>query len=312
MDLVSISENPAPKGAAVGYVETVDGRRLRYARWTSANERLGTVCLLQGRAEFIEKYYETIGELRTRGLDVVTWDWRGQGGSGRALDDPNKGYVQDFDEYQLDLEAMVEKVVLPHGRQPLIALAHSMGAAILLRYLASRGKIFARTIFVSPMIGLRGYRSSAVARTAFRIGRFCGFGTSYIPFGYGTAMDLRPFDGNFRTSDAERYSRNAKIVTAAPDLGLGSPTIGWTAAALDVMREIAKRKPAADLALPPSLFMASCQDEIASSAATKRFARSKARACYSGVKGARHELLMEKNEFREQFWLCFDEFVFGK
>ena len=41
--------------------------------------------LLQGRAEFIEKYGETVGDLRARGFAVYALDWRGQGHSGRVL-----------------------------------------------------------------------------------------------------------------------------------------------------------------------------------------------------------------------------------
>ena len=54
------------------------------------------MCLFQGRAEFIEKYFETVRELRARGFAVATIDWRGQGGSERALADPRKGHVGDF------------------------------------------------------------------------------------------------------------------------------------------------------------------------------------------------------------------------
>ena len=50
-------------------------------------------------------------------------------------------------------------------------------------------------------------------------------------------MDLRPFAGNPRTSDPERYARNAEIVATAPSLGLGSPTIAWTDAALEALQE---------------------------------------------------------------------------
>ena len=57
---------------------------MRYARWRSAlKERHGTVCIFPGRSEFIEKYFEVVGELRRRGFAVAVLDWRGQGGSGR-------------------------------------------------------------------------------------------------------------------------------------------------------------------------------------------------------------------------------------
>jgi len=57
----------------------------------NAKDGKGTVCVFGGRGEFIEKYFETIGELRRRGFAVATMDWRGQGRSSRQLPDARKG-----------------------------------------------------------------------------------------------------------------------------------------------------------------------------------------------------------------------------
>src|SRR5258708_23479864 len=105
------------------------GATLRAARFDPAPDvpTRGTCVLLNGQTEFIEKYFEVIDELRSRGFAVATMDWRGQGGSERALtDDGRKGYVQDFAEYDDDLAAFMAQVVAPMGGKP-IALAHSMG-----------------------------------------------------------------------------------------------------------------------------------------------------------------------------------------
>ena len=54
MTLVSIPANPTPEGAVTGMLKTRDGMALRFARWPPPPGRKGTVCLFQGRAEFIE------------------------------------------------------------------------------------------------------------------------------------------------------------------------------------------------------------------------------------------------------------------
>src|SRR6476646_5726833 len=105
MRLVSIPANPAPEDAVSGTVKTPDGVNLRCARWLPPPSRKGTVCVFQGRAEFIEKYFETVRDLRARGFAVATIDWRGQGLSDRVLSNPRKGYVGSFSEYDLDLES---------------------------------------------------------------------------------------------------------------------------------------------------------------------------------------------------------------
>ena len=97
MDLVATPKNPIPLGVSVGYLKGKGNVRLRYARWPSAlKERHGTVCIFPGRAEFIEKYFEVVGELRRRGFAVSVLDWRGQGGSGRLMRNSLKGHVQEL------------------------------------------------------------------------------------------------------------------------------------------------------------------------------------------------------------------------
>src|SRR5213078_3524219 len=112
MDLVSIPANPVPDDVVTGMFKTRDGVSIRFARWHPPPGRKGTVCLFQGRAECIEKYFETVRELRARGFAVATIDWRGQGGSERALGDPRKGHVRSFSQYQIDLETFVQEIVL--------------------------------------------------------------------------------------------------------------------------------------------------------------------------------------------------------
>lgn len=76
--LNSTPDNPVPPGGILHAVRTQDGLALRAAHWRPTTRLVkGTVCLLQGRAEFIEKYYETVADLRRRGFAVVAFDWRG-------------------------------------------------------------------------------------------------------------------------------------------------------------------------------------------------------------------------------------------
>ena len=103
MKLVSIPANPVPDDVVTGAIQTPDGVNLRFARWAPPPGRKGTVLVLQGRAEFIEKYFETVRDLRARGFAVVTFDWRGKGLSDRALSNRHKGYVRSFSNYITDL-----------------------------------------------------------------------------------------------------------------------------------------------------------------------------------------------------------------
>src|SRR5689334_23848381 len=84
--LYSTPDNPAPENRTEGFFETHDGHRLRYAVFRSQTPAAhGTVVLLHGRSECIEKYFETIRDLTSKGLWVATYDLRGQGGSPRLI-----------------------------------------------------------------------------------------------------------------------------------------------------------------------------------------------------------------------------------
>jgi lysophospholipase len=310
MTLVSIPANPVPEGAVSGTIKTPDGRRLRFARFPPPPGRKGTVCLFQGRTECIEKYFEVVRDLNARGFAVATLDWRGQGLSDRALSDPRKGHVKDFTEYGTDLDAFMKQVVLPDCPPPFFALAHSMGGAILVRALGHGRRWFDRAVLSSPMLAVRIPGSPRLATTTVRVMRMLGMARSYLPGGGATAMSSLPFPGNLLTSDPVRYARAGAVVEAEPALGLGSPTVAWVHAALKVTNEFAQPKYPAGMR-QPLLIVASGQDEVVSTPAIEQFAIRLRAGSHLTVAGARHELMMEQDRFRAQFWAAFDAFVPG-
>jgi predicted alpha/beta hydrolase len=124
MTLVATADDPIPDGAVCEWHEAADGTRIRMARFHRPSATRGTVVLLNGRTEFIEKYFEVIGDLLSRGFAVATLDWRGQGLSDRALTNPHKGHVADFSLYIDDLQRVVEDFVLVEDFQ-FISLTRS-------------------------------------------------------------------------------------------------------------------------------------------------------------------------------------------
>jgi lysophospholipase len=310
MTLHSIPANPVPEGAVTGFLKTADNVSIRFARWNPTKPRKGTVCLFGGRGDMIEKFFEVIGDLRARGFAVAMIDWRGQGGSQRLLADPRKGHVRNFSDYQLDLEVFMRDVVLPDCPAPMFALAHSMGGAIMLEALRLGRRWFDRVVLSSPMIGLYGQLGTPLVRLAARTGVMLGFGSSYIPGGGPFAITNRPFLGNLVTSDPVRYQRAASLVEAFPELGMGSPTFGWASAALQTMKRL--RDPLYPSSLrQPMLILAAGEDRIVSTAATERFSVRLRAGSHLIVPGSRHEIMMERDVFRAQFWAAFDAFVPG-
>lgn len=310
MILHSIPANPVPDGATVGEIAASDGVALRYARWNPSAPRRGTVCVFTGRSDMIEKYFEVVEELRRRGFAVTVLDWRGQGGSARKLRDPRKGYVKSFDEYQLDMEALIREVVLPDCPPPYFALGHSMGALVLLEAVHQGRRWFDRIVLTTPMLHFTGRRGRWYAPVFARVGRMLGLGRLYIPGGGPMAIASGPFQDNRATSDPVRYERAASIVQGAPELAIGSPTIGWAHAAFEAQQRAADPSYASELR-QPLLIVAAGHDGVVSNTAIERFSLRLRAGAHLVVPGSRHEILMERDAFRSQFWAAFDAFVPG-
>src|SRR5271165_5041263 len=179
MTLASTNDNPAPPGAVEETVQTADGVRLRSVRWTPEGAARGTVAILEGRGEFVEKYFETTSDLLRRGFAVTVLDWRGQGGSDRPLRDRRKGHVDDFSQFDHDLDALVAQILEPHCPRPWFGLGHSMGAAILLLVEADGRCRFERLVLTSPMIAVKGVDHRGPARFVVGILDALGLGGAF-------------------------------------------------------------------------------------------------------------------------------------
>lgn len=290
-------------------IKTRDGLTLRAASWLPAGEPRGTICILQGRAEFIEKYFEVIEELLSRNFAVVTFDWRGQGFSSRQVRNPRKGHVRRFADFRHDLEAIRDQV-LSHMPEPYFGLAHSMGGAIALSAAYEGWLPFRRLVTTTPMIALCVVKHHRLVRVLARILRLLGFGSAFVPGGGETSISTQPFAGNRLTSDPARYARIAEAAVAVGSGAIGAPTIAWLDAAYRFMDRFVDPRYALKIRLP-TLIVAAGADPVCATPMTERFAARLKAGHALVIPGARHEILMEKDAIRELFWAAFDAFIPG-
>ncbi|MBX9930431.1 MAG: alpha/beta hydrolase [Methylobacterium sp.] len=311
LTLTDTPGNPVPPGGVLVPVTTEDGVALRAAHWRPTTRTVrGTVCLIQGRAEFIEKYYETIADLRGRGFAVVTFDWRGQGESARDVPDAHCGHVGRFDEFRLDLKAIEETILRPLTPRPHIGLAHSMGGAVALTGAIDGWLPFERMVMVAPMLGIKMVRwpraSSLLARALHRL----GLGRRYIIGGTSVSIATKPFEGNRLSGDPIRYARNAQAARAVEAGAVGDPSIAWAAEAFRAMARLRDLRLAGAIKIP-TLIIGAGADPVCDTAATERFAARMRVGDIIVLPGARHEILSESEAIRQDFWAAFDAFVPG-
>ena len=287
------------------------GASLRAARFPAAPDvaARGVCVLLNGQTEFIEKYFEVIDELRERGYSVATMDWRGQGDSTRMTQDSRKSFVGDFSEYDDDLDTLLNWIVTPMlsaGEKP-VALAHSMGAHVLLRRLSHRPAEFRAGVLSAPMIAIsfRGQREFLV-RAVTRYHLWRGQRADWV-----WGMEARDphrvtFASQLVTSDPQRFERTQTLLRERPELRLAGATWGWLAAALRSMDWLKDKAPSITT---PLLLVGAGKDRICVTRQTKAFAARLPRADYVEIKTAEHEILMERTPIRAEFWTAFDGFM---
>ncbi len=308
MELHPVPGNEVPQGLVAGEVVGGDGTRLRYGICRRPEASRGTVCVFEGRGEFIEKYFETIEDLSERGFAVAILDWRGQGGSARRLKNPFRGHVASFRQYDEDLIAFMTGAVLPDCPPPYFALAHSTGGLVLLRALTTRNW-FQKAVLSAPLIDFAPVPLPRVlVRVMARLAVLCGLGRLFVPTQARRPLEEKDFPDNRLTSDAVRFALAARTAVEAPQLGSGGPTFAWLDAAFSAVRELA-RQPRSSLFLAPVLIVAARDDKVVSADAIRRFAQQRPGVAAVFIEHARHELLQERDPVREQFWAAFDTFI---
>jgi len=311
--LVEVPGNPVPEGAAVSLVAGRGRLPLRVAVWpATATPARGTVVLVQGRAEFIEKYFEVVGELRARGFAVVTHDLRGQGGSGRLLADPGRGHVASFHDYIADIETVVATVAKPALPKPYYALAHSTGAAAVLLGVKRLHRHFARIVGVSPLLGIRAVGAAdGLVGLGLDLACLFGLGAHQVSPRRIAAAPPGVFEGNPFTSDPDRYARARAVAESHPELAIGPPTLRWVKAARDATI-LLRKKELIERMTTPTLLLAGGADRIVSVPAIERLGKALPAGGAVLVPGARHELMMEQDRYRAAFWAAFDAFIPGE
>jgi lysophospholipase len=292
----------------------VDGFRLRAARFAADPERppRGVCVLLNGQTEFIEKYFEVIDELRGRGFGVAALDWRGQGGSSRLVPEhPLRVHIRDFEEYDDDLSVFMDRFVAPmlgQGQRP-IALAHSMGGHILLNYMQRQPGRFTAAAFSAPMLmfSTRG-QPRWLVRAVTTLMTMGGRGTDFV-WGVSVRDPLTmDFDRQMVTSDPGRFQRTKDFLRQHPGLRTAGPTWGWVAAAYKALAHFGRHGFAEQISTP-ALIVAAGRDRITITDAARVFAGRMPAARYHAIAEAEHEILMERDVIRQEFWRTFDDFV---
>ena len=258
--------------------------------------RLGTLIIAPGRTEFIEKYREFCWDLRHEKFGICLFDHCGQGQSGRLLDDRQKGHIACFETYVADLKTLIDNHVRNHCSGPVVLMGYSMGGPVGIMIAADYPELINGLILASPMLQINTGRlfPPVIVEMVSRLMCLIGKAESYV-WGGGPADPDFEYEDNVLTSDEKRYQYNVELMNNIPGVKLGSPTFGWMQQAYGFMR---KARTSGCEIVCPTVILQGGDETLVSGREMELFYRTVAGCELKSYPGARHELMMEKNEIR--------------
>ena len=281
-----------------GFLKSFDKRSLYWMKLTSP-EHNKAILVVNGRIECCSKYQELFYDLFQQGYDVYSYDHRGQGLSDRLIEDKQMGYVDEFDDYIKDLEQVVSHFDLSSYAKRFM-IGHSMGGNIVTRYLQTHDAAFDAVALSAPMLGvnlpwhlkpvatLLGQLLTAIyPKPTFAPGQ-----EAYFP---------KPFEGNFLSQSDVRYHWFRGWYEQNPELKIGGASTRWVWQGLMACKQCYQMTRQIKV---PLLVMQAGDDQIVSNQAQvqfmKKLAKTHTQCAFKIIHEAKHELLFEKDEYRNQ------------
>jgi lysophospholipase len=299
-----------PKGMKKLDLSTSDGTRLRMMLWRPEGAR-GSLLLVPGRTEFIERYAEIIADFLDRGLAVAILDLRNHGLSTRPLANRHKHYLRDFAPMVDDLGLFVARAADEGLPRPFHLLGHSMGGHVALRFAHDHPQKIDKLILSAPMVGINfGALPPYLVRFLVQGAMALGRGQSYAPGQSDWRGDAKARAAlrDYLTSDAERFADEDWQLEQQPDLKLGGVTWGWMAAALASCDLLQSPGYGEGITVPTAFILAGA-DRVVDNDAARALARNMPDAHVITIPNARHELMREADPMRDQFLKAVDDFI---
>lgn len=287
----------------------VDNKRINYASFIVDNPK-NCLVISPGRSESYLKYQELVFDLSALNINIFIIDHRGQGLSERLLENPHKGYVNEFDDYADDLQTLIDTIVKPHcvaNEQPLL-LSHSMGGAIATRLVQKYPQSVKTVLLSSPMIainkgGLPEWLAKMLISTGNMLNHLLSDQAWYF-MGQGD-YQAKDFANNHLMHSQIRYQTFIDLYQAQPQLQLGGVTFNWLKQAVLTQQKIFAEL---DKISTPIAIMQAGNDTIVDNSAQDNFCQQlnqyKPNLCQQSqphvIEGAKHELIFESDKYRNQ------------
>ena len=260
-----------PANSAVSMTPARDGWPLRTYVQPAVGKARGSILWLGGRGDIVEKYIETLDGWSRAGWSITSFDWRGQGGSGRVGGNPNVGHIDDYATWIDDLAEFYAKWA-GHEPGPHVVMGHSMGGHLLLRTLVEKRIAPDRVVLVAPMLG---FETGIIPfPVAFWVSRVMAKIRNELRPAWKHNEKPSPPNASRRaylSHDKDRYDDELWWKEKYPSLALGPPSWRWLASAYSSIAGM-NRAGAVEHITTPVLILCAEEDQLVSAKAIHKFA----------------------------------------
>lgn len=268
-----------------GYFDGYGGGNIFYSLFKSDKPR-GSVVLVHGYTESIEKYRELIYYFLKDGLNVYTYDQRGHGKSFREVEDVTLVHVNDFSEYVFDLEYFVEDII-PKNNLPLYLYAHSMGGAVATLYLEKGNTDIKKVILNAPMISHRRPNLPHWLMLPI-VSIFAAFASKKRIFTMKPYPGKEEFEDYSGTSE-ERFYAYEEFKRKNKTYAGWAPTNAWARESFKVPSKILKKKAVEKIDVPILVYSAE-NDTVVKNSYHVKFVKRLKYGMYKIIRKAKHEI----------------------
>jgi lysophospholipase len=288
-----------PEGSQLHQWTAPDGWELRSFAWPAGTDSpRGSILFQGGRGDIFEKYLETFHHWHDQGWTITSFDWRGQGGSGRLTPAANCGHIEDFADYIADFRAFyAEWQAATPG--PHVVIGHSMGGHLVLRGLIEGAAAPDAAVLVAPMLGFHAIGGARFGEWLAKT--MGGVGDSSRP---AWKTNEKPYTTESRlkllTHDKDRYSDELWWKEQKPELSTGSPSWKWVIEGFRSIREMRTSPQLKAMKVPVLMLIAEADGLVDPKAAAAIASKlPDARVVRFGKESA-HEILREADKVRNR------------
>ncbi|MGN1194899.1 MAG: alpha/beta fold hydrolase, partial [Acutalibacteraceae bacterium] len=228
--------------------ESFDGNKIHFEAYEHENAK-AAVIVLHGFTESAEKFREVSYYFYSEGYSVFTPDLRGHGKSYRASKKTGTVNAESFDEYAKDLDALIEKVVLPSVKDKDIYIySHSLGSTAALLYMQKNPGTVRKAVLSSPMLCGNMGMPVGIAKTVASV--LCALGGKNISAPGRCKFDPDQTVENSDDTSEERFNYYHEKRKNDSLLQTNGPSFGWVKASLEARDSIFKEENLKRLTMP--------------------------------------------------------------